>query len=117
MKLAESNPQEAGRRFAGVIGDEMRWNGISERFTETHGEIGRRWDFGNTKEITIEGRAGALGDGKLDQLWFDLNHHGVIDLTVPVLSEEAEAQLARLAWEWQSWTGRTPHVFVRQVLP
>lgn len=117
MKLAESNPQKAGRLFADEIGHEMKWGSISERFTETHGEIGRRWDFGNTKEITIEGRAGAFGEGKLDQMWFDLNHHGLVDLTVPVLSEEAEAQLGRLAWEWQSWTGRTPSIFVRVVLP
>ena len=33
--------------------------------------------------MTIEGRLKALSSDKLDQLWFDLNEHGSVDLTVP----------------------------------
>ena len=56
LKLAETNPQQAGNEFAQLIGEENGWGKISERFSERHGSIGRRWDFGNTKEMTIEGR-------------------------------------------------------------
>ena len=42
-------------------------------------------------------RVGKLGEGKLDQLWFDLDGAGRVDLIVPKLSPEAEQQLARLA--------------------
>jgi hypothetical protein len=117
MTLAETNPQEAGNRFAQVVGEAEGWGEVSERFREKHGRLGRRWDFGNTKEVTIEGRIGKLGDGKLDQLWFDLNERGRIDLIVPKLSPEAEQQLARLAGEWRKWTGREPLILVRETMP
>ena len=114
LKLAETNPQQAGNEFAKLTGRIEGWGDISESFRAVHGSIGRRWDFGNVKELTIEGRAGALGESKLDQLWFDLNEHGSIDLTVPMLSDEAADQLARLAGEWRSWTGRDPLILVRE---
>jgi hypothetical protein len=117
LKLASTDPQEAGNRYAQVVGESERWGEVSESFREKHGRIGRRWDFGNTKEITIEGRSGKLGDGKLDQLWFDLNERGSVDLTVPKLSPEAERQLARLAGEWQKWSGREPVIRVRVTAP
>ena len=56
LKLAETNPQQAGNEFAQLIGRENGWGEISERFSARHGNIGRRWDFGTTKEMTIEGR-------------------------------------------------------------
>jgi Domain of unknown function (DUF4157) len=114
LKLAKTNPQQAGNEFAKLTGQIERWGDIAESYRAVHGTIGRRWDFGNIKELTIEGRAGALGDSKLDQLWFDLNEHGSIDLTVPMLSSAAEDQLARLAGEWQKWTGRKPLILVRE---
>jgi hypothetical protein len=117
LKLAKTNPQQAGNEYAQVVGKAEGWGDISESFRQKHGRIGRRWDFGSTKEITIEGRSGRLGDGKLDQLWFDLNERGVVDLTVPSLSPEAESQLARLAGEWQKLTGRSPLILVRETAP
>lgn len=98
------------------MGRHERWTDIAEIFRAQHGRIGRRWDFGNTKEITIEGRLGKFGDHKLDQLWFDLNHHGSVDLTVPALSGTAREQLARLAGEWRKWNpGKKPWITVRVV--
>ena len=44
LKLAETNPQQAGKQFAQLIGEENGWEKISERFSERHGSIGRRWD-------------------------------------------------------------------------
>jgi hypothetical protein len=114
LKLAEANPQRAGNEFAKLTGQIEGWGDIAESFRAVHGAIGRRWDFGNVKELTIEGREGALSESKLDQLWFDLNEHGSIDLTVPMLSSEAEGQLARLAGEWRKWTGRDPLILVRE---
>lgn len=117
LELAKTNPQEAGNRFAKLTGKSEGWTEIAEVTTVRHGRIGRRWDFGSTKEITIEGRAGKMGGDKLDQLWFDLNERGVIDLTVPKLHPDAADQLARLAGEWAQLTGRKPLVLVRETLP
>jgi hypothetical protein len=117
LELAKTNPQEAGNRFAKLTGKSEGWTEIAEVTTVRHGRIGRRWDFGRTKEITIEGRAGKMGGDKLDQLWFDLNERGVIDLTVPKLHPDAADQLARLAGEWAQLTGRKPLVLVRETLP
>jgi hypothetical protein len=117
LVLSATNPQRAGNEFAQLIGEEQGWGPIAERFRQRHGLIGRHWDFGNTKEITIEGRTGRLSPDKLDQLWFDLNERGSIDLTVPSLHPDAEAQLSRLSGEWQRWTGKPPFILVREVAP
>ena len=114
---ASANPQQAGNAFAQLIGEEQGWGPVAERFRTRHGEIGRRWDFGNAKEITIEGRNEAFGSAKVDQFWVDLGENGRVDLTVPRLHADAERQLGRLAGEFQARTGREPLITVREVMP
>lgn len=114
MRLARTDPKEAGRRYQElVVSDFPGGKDVQEKFRRQ----GRRMDMGTEHEITIEGVNGAFSTEKLNQLWDDLADKGNVTLTVPKLSAEAEDQLARLLAQARTEFGDSRIIVVRETLP
>ena len=110
LTLARTNPQQAGREYQTLIAQNLS----AEELQEIYRRPGRRMDIGITHEVTIEGRNGPFGEGKLNQLWLDLMDTRQVFLTVPRLSDEAASQLGRLIAQAEEFLGEDVSFVVRE---
>jgi hypothetical protein len=110
LTLAQTNPQQAGRQYQTLIAKNLN----AEKLQEIYRRPGRRMDIGVSHEVTIEGRNGPFGEGKLNQLWLDLMDTRQVVLTVPRLSDEAASQLGRLIAQAEEFLGEDVLVIVRE---
>jgi hypothetical protein len=110
LTLAQTNPQRAGREYQTLIAKNLS----AEELQEIYRRPGRRMDIGITHEVTIEGRNGPFGEGKLNQLWLDLMDTRQVYLTVPRLSDEAASQLGRLIAQAEEFLSEDVLVVVRE---
>lgn len=123
LKLADTDPKQAGVEFQEVIAADLKATDVQEWGQRPH----RRNDIGggagskaSTRgiEVTIEGRDGSLSTSKLDQLWLDLEQTGGITLVVPKLSRAARLQLFRLIKQFEGLhPGEPLDIGIREVLP
>jgi hypothetical protein len=112
LKLAEADPQKAGREYQALVAEDLDAVELQEIFSRP----GRRSDIGPYHEVTIEGRREGFSSKKLDQLWNDLEHNGKILLTVPKLSQAADAQLRKLGVTAEKKFGKNVLIVVRETL-
>ena len=117
-RLRPGNEQALGHEYEEVIGEDLAEGGGDLRLITQAGDKKRISDLG-VHEFTIEKE---LSDGKLDQLWRDLQTPNVggtqaanrILLTVPKLTQDSADRLAKMAAIYERLTGRRPHIFVRE---
>ena len=119
LKNGES-PQAIGHEYEQLIKKDVTRDTGVQRWTSTVGDKPRVRDY-VVHEFTIETD---LGDGKLDQLWRDLQTplpgtkeaSNQIFLTVPRLSKEGEVRLAKMAAIYEHLTGHRPKIYVRETM-
>ena len=113
LELAREAPQQAGREYQQLVAADLNAVDVQE-FSKREG---RRIDIGTNHEVTIEGHHKAFGTHKLDQLWNDLEHEGIVLLTVPRLSPVAAAQLHKLGIQAEKQFGKRMLILIRETLP
>ena len=123
IALHQSDPQAAGHSFEQVVANDLNAAELQQSFGRPGSTVGnrtvegRRMDFGNRHEATLEGWNKGFGTTKLKQIWLDLIDLGQVQLTVPKLSAAARSQLARLGAQAESALGREVLIIVRETLP
>jgi len=119
LKNGES-PQAIGHEYEQLMKEDLSRDASVLRRTSTVGDKTRVSDYG-AQEFTIETD---LGDGKLDQLWRDLQTpipgakeaSNEILLTVPRLSKKGADRLAKMAAIYEHLTGHRPKITVRETM-
>ena len=124
LKLAETDPKQAGMEFQEVVALDLRAVDVQEWMLRNH----RRNDIGGGAgspaatrgiEVTIEGWRGPMSTSKLDQLWLDMQQTGGITLVLPRMSPHARLQVFRLVKQFEAANPQAGKmtVGVRETLP
>jgi hypothetical protein len=106
-----------------LVDDLTPGSGKGLRMYSDAGDKTRVSDHG-VHEFTLEGDAGKLSSGKLDQIWRDLlavtpgasKPRNEAIVTVPTLSPASERQLVKMAHAYEQLTGHRPTIIVRETV-